>query len=143
MVNNLENTQQRIKAMTKQNIVTFAPGERILKKGEKAEKAYMIRSGTVRVYLRNNDKVVDLAKLGKDEIFGETSMFTDSEYGANVDALEETELLEITDESLKSMMESADPVLCAIVNMLIKRLNETNTKLLESETREFMDIAFV
>lgn len=114
-----------------------------MKKGEKADKAYMIRSGTVRVYLKNNDKVLDLAHLGKDEIFGETSMFTDAEYGANVDALEETELLEITDESLKSMMDSADPVLCAIVNMLIKRLNETNKKLLESETREFMDIAFV
>lgn len=129
--------------MTLNNIVTYAPGERILKKGEKADKAYMIRSGKVRVYLRNNDKVVDLAQLGPDEIFGETSMFTDSEYGANVDALEETELLEITEDSLKTMMDSADPVLCAIVKMLIKRLNETNTKLLESETREFMDLAFV
>jgi len=129
--------------MTLNNIVTYAPGERILKKGDKADKAYMIRSGKVRVYLRNNDKVLDLAQLGADEIFGETSMFTDGEYGANVDALEETELLEITDESLKSMMDSADPVLCAIVKMLIKRLNETNKKLLESETREFMDLAFV
>ncbi|MAE50889.1 MAG: hypothetical protein CMH27_03685 [Micavibrio sp.] len=129
--------------MSDNNIVTYAPGERILKKGETADKAYMIISGKVRVYLKNNDKVLDLAQLGADEIFGETAMFTSGTYGANVDALEETQLLEITNESLKTMMDSADPVLSAIVKMLIKRLNETNTKLLESETREFMDIAFI
>jgi CRP-like cAMP-binding protein len=121
----------------------FLPGERIVINGEKAEAAYLILSGKVRVYLRNNDKVVDLAILEKDEIFGETAIFKGGEYGANVDALEETELLKITPASLDDMMQSCDPVLGALVRMLIQRLKETNKKLLQSETREFMDIALV
>lgn len=121
----------------------YAPGERIIKEGSEADTAFMIVSGKVRVYLKNNDKVVDLAVLEKDEIFGETSIFKGGHYGANVDALEETELLLITPESLDEMMNSCDPVLKALVSMLIKRLKETNNKLLKSETREHIDVAFI
>lgn len=111
--------------------------------GDESEAAYLIISGKVRVFLKNEGKVVDLALLGEDEIFGETAIFKGGVYGANVDAIEETELLKITPDSLKNMIESCDPVLGALVKMLIKRLKETNKKLLESETREFMDIALV
>lgn len=121
----------------------YSPGERIIKMGDESDAAYLIMSGKVRVYLKNDGKVVDLALLGEDEIFGETAIFKGGVYGANVDAIEETELLKITPDSLNEMMKSCDPVLGALVKMLIKRLKETNQKLLESETREFMDIALV
>lgn len=121
----------------------YSAGERIIKMGDESEAAYLIISGKVRVFLKNEGKVVDLALLGEDEIFGETAIFKGGVYGANVDAIEETELLKITPDSLKNMIESCDPVLGALVKMLIKRLKETNKKLLESETREFMDIALV
>lgn len=121
----------------------YAPGERIIKKGDTADTAFMIMSGKVRVYLKNNDKVVDLAILEEDQIFGETAIFKGEQYGANVDALEETELLIITPDSLEEMVRACDPVLRALVSMLIQRLNETNDKLLKSETREHIDIAFV
>lgn len=127
---------------TPKNLI-YSAGERILKKGEAADKAYMIISGKARVYLKNNEKVVDLAILEAGEIFGETAIFDGGEYGANVDAIEETELLVITPQSLKEMMDSCDPVLSALVQMLTNRLNQTNKKLLDSETRDFIDIAFV
>lgn len=123
--------------------IYFDAGERILKKGEKAETTYLIESGKVRVYLKNNDKIVDLAILGKDEIFGETAIFDGGEYGANVDALESCTLIPITPERLQAMIAAADPVLGTLIKMLSSRLNLTNKKLLESETREFIDIAFV
>ncbi len=129
--------------MTSDDIQIYVPGERVLKKGDPADKAYMILSGKVRVYLRNNDKVVDLATLEKGDIFGETAIFETGEYGANVDALEETSLQIITPQSLKKMMGECDPVLDALVRMLMNRLNDTNKKLLESETREFIDVAFI
>jgi len=121
----------------------YSAGERIIKMGDESDAAYLIISGKVRVFLKNDGKVVDLALLGEDEIFGETAIFKGGVYGANVDAIEETELLKITPDSLQDMIESCDPVLGALVKMLIKRLKETNKKLLESETREFMDIALV
>lgn len=129
----------------KSNKVTeiFSPGERIVINGDEATTAYLIISGKARVYLKNDGKIVDLALLGEDEIFGETAIIKGGTYGANVDAVEETELLPITPDSLKEMMDACDPVLGALVKMLIKRLKETNQKLLASETREFIDIALV
>lgn len=123
--------------------VTFSAGERILKKGEEAGYAYMILSGKVRVYLKNEDKTLELAHLGEGEIFGETALLMEGAYGANVDALEETRLLIITRQSLQAMIDSAHPVLASLFHMMIRRLGETNKKLLNSETREFMDIGFI
>lgn len=121
----------------------FEPGEIIIRKGDNAQCAYMISSGKVRVYLENEGKTLDLAQLKEGQIFGETAMFESSTYGANVMALEQTELLVITPESLDNMLNDSNPVLRALIEMLIQRLNDTNKKLLESETRGFIDIGFV
>lgn len=122
---------------------TFQPGERIVQQGAEAQTAYLIDRGKVRVYLEQEGKIVDLAELGDDEIFGETALFTGAAYGANVDAVEETEVTLITPEILKIKIQNCDPMMRAIIQMLIERLQRTNKALLESETREFIDVAFV
>jgi CRP-like cAMP-binding protein len=129
--------------MADDDYIRFEAGERILKKGDKADIAYMITKGKVRVFLKNNDKIVDLAILGEGEIFGETAVFDGGQYGANVIAIEDCTLTPITPARLKTMLDESDPFLGALIKMLSTRLNETNKKLVESETREFMDIAFI
>lgn len=121
----------------------FKTGERILEKGTDADKAYMIITGKVCVYLEEEGKKVELATLEQGDIFGETAIFTDGTYGANVEATEATELFVITPDSLNDMLQGSDPVVRAILRMLIERLQSTNDALLKSETREFMDIAFI
>lgn len=123
--------------------VEYKTGERIITKGEPATKAYMIMSGKVRVFLEEEEKQIDLAVLEEDDIFGETAIFSGELYGANVVASEDVELYVITPESLGDMLKSSDPIVRAIIRMLIDRLRATNAALLKSETREFMDIAFV
>ena len=125
------------------NMITYQEGDLIIKKGEQAEKAYMVVSGKVRVFLEEDDKQVELETLEEDHVFGETAIFSNQNYGANVEALEETELFIITPESLNEMLKGSDPIIRAILRMLIDRLQSTNEALLKSETREFMDIAFV
>lgn len=122
---------------------TFQAGERIITKGDNADKAFMIMSGKVRVFLEEDTKQVELATLEEDAIFGETAIFSDQVYGANVEATEETELFIITPESLSEMLKGSDPIVRALIRMLIERLKNTNQALLKSETREFMDIAFI
>lgn len=121
----------------------FKAGEIILQKGDEAVKAYMIVSGKVRVYLQEDTKQVELATLGEDNIFGETAIFSDQVYGANIEAVEDTELFIITRESFNEMLKGSDPVMRALIRMLIERLKNTNEALLKSETREFMDLAFI
>ena len=118
-------------------------GERIITKGDKAVAAYMILSGEVRVFLEDGYKTIELAKLGQYQIFGETAILGDEENSANVEAIQDTTLLVITPASLAKMLEETDPIIQALIRMLIDRLKATNEALLKSETREFMDIALI
>ena len=122
---------------------TFSAGDVIIEKGAPADTAYMIESGLVQVYLEQDGKIVDLASLGVEQIFGETSLFNGATYGANVKAVEDTVVALITPEILRQKVGGCDPMLRAMVKMLIERLQRTNEALVESETREFIDIAFV
>ncbi|MBL4804723.1 MAG: cyclic nucleotide-binding domain-containing protein [Alphaproteobacteria bacterium] len=124
-------------------ILKFKANERVITQGDTADKTYMILSGKMRVYLEEGSKIVELAQLGEDQIFGESAIFSDAPYGANVDALEDSELYVITPESMKEMLQDADPIVRALIQMLIERLKKTNEALLKSETREYIDVALI
>ena len=124
-------------------ILNYTSGEMIIRQGQDADKAFMILSGKVRVFLEDGTKIVELAELGEDEIFGESAILSASPYGANVEAIEGVELYVITPEALQDMLNSSDPIIRAIITMLIARLKATNEALLKSETREFIDVALI
>jgi CRP-like cAMP-binding protein len=123
--------------------VKFKSGEQIIRKGDKAVTAYIVKSGKVQVYLEKGGKIVTLGELGPGVLFGETALFGGAEYGANVKALEDTELEIITPASFREKIEASDPMLRSIIETLLERQKKTNEALLKSETREFMDIAFI
>lgn len=131
-MNSEQNTFERFKA-----------GERIITIAEPAAKAYMVVKGKVRVFITHDTKEIELAVLEEDAIFGETAIFSGEFYGASVEAVDDTELLIITPETLNEMLVSANPIVRALLGMMIERLRNTNDALIKSETREFMDIGFV
>ena len=124
-------------------IITFEPGELIVQKGAPSEKAYMIQSGKVSVYLEQSLKKVKLATLTEGDIFGETAIFDGQTYGANVEALEKTELFVITPKFLNTVLKGSDPIIRTILRMLMDRLKKTNKALLDSETRNAVDTTLV
>jgi len=123
--------------------VKFKAGQQIVEQGQESSAAYMILSGKVCVYLEDGTKTIELATLGKDQIFGETAIFSGEAYGANVKATEDCELLVITPDSFNEMLKDTDPIIRALLQMLIERLKATNEALLKSETREFIDVALI
>lgn len=124
-------------------VLNFEKGALIIAEKDPANCAFLILKGTVRVFLKKGTRIVDLAQLGKDEIFGETAIFRGEHYGASVSAASDCSLLVITPESLNATLENADPIVRSIIRMLTTRLQTTNEALLKSETREFMDIALI
>ncbi len=119
-------------------------GERVITRGKPAIESYLILSGKVEVSLENEDgRKVTISELRSGSIFGEAALLGNLSYGANVDALTDTELAVITPDSFAGTLSNSDPLLRAILEMLIDRLRKTNEALLRSETREFMDIDFV
>ncbi|MAZ76058.1 MAG: hypothetical protein CMH31_02010 [Micavibrio sp.] len=109
----------------------FPEGRLIIEEGAPAIEAYMIERGKVRVYINKDGEQVDLAELEEDEIFGETALFTGSEYGANVEAIEETTVVKITPEILDIKIRLCDPMLRALIRMMMKRQRDTNKRLAE------------
>lgn len=107
----------------------FPEGRLIIEEGAPAVEAYMIERGKVRVYINKDNEQIDLAELGEDEIFGETALFTGSEYGANVEAIEETTVVKITPEILDIKIRLCDPMLRALIRMMMKRQRDTNKRL--------------
>ncbi len=105
--------------------------------------AYLILKGRVRVILDREGRTVKLADLGAGAIFGETALFGGGTYGAHVEAVDDTQVALISPKEFSGKVEASDPMLRMIVEMLIERLRKTNEALLNSETREFMDIAFI
>ena len=126
-----------------ENIATFSADDRIITKDEPADHAYRIISGSVRVFLDKDNKDITLAELGEGAIFGESALFEGTKYGAHVDAVTDVELEVISPGIFQEKLEHADPLLKSMFELLIERQRITNQALLDSETREFMDIMLV
>ncbi len=60
-------------------VVTFGPGDFVIKKFQKGEHLYVVLDGTAEVFTLDDDgKILVLAKLGEGEFFGEQALMPDS-----------------------------------------------------------------
>jgi len=113
------------------NLETFIypEGRAIVEQGEPAMEAFLIESGKVSVTLEKDGKTTELAQLAEDQIFGETALFKGSDYGATVTALEETTVVKITPEILDAKIRLCDPMLRALIKMMMERQRRSNDEL--------------
>ena len=111
----------------------YPEGRAIIEQGEPAMEAYLIESGRVRVSIDKEGKDVELAELGEDQIFGETALFKGSDYGATVTALEETTVIKITPDVLDIKIRLCDPMIRALIKMMMERQRRTNDALIKSQ----------
>jgi CRP-like cAMP-binding protein len=110
---------------------------------ENFTRAYVILKGKARVFMEENGKQVVLGELGQGEIFGEASLFAECDYGAHVEAVEDCELDVIAKDVFREKLKACDPLIKMMFMLLVERQRKTNEALLESETREYMDIVLV
>ncbi len=124
--------------MAKDSVIlerSFVPkGKLVLREGEEGNCAYLIQSGSVKVYTEHNDKKIELAKLGVGQIFGELALIFDEPRTASVQALEDCNLIVITRSTLNYKMERSDPTVQSILEMLTQRIITTNNSLLRQKS---------
>ena len=100
-----------------------APGELIIKEGELGRSFFVIVQGKVRVFKTRADGVeVGLARLGEGAFFGEMALLSGAPRTANVVAEEETELLEISDQMLREIVQHYPSVAQSLKNFYRQRL---------------------
>ncbi|HEY9402354.1 MAG TPA: mechanosensitive ion channel family protein, partial [Pyrinomonadaceae bacterium] len=85
---------------------TYAPGETIIRAGDEGDSMFVVHHGNVAVQINDNGQPRTVATLGEGDFFGEMALFTGEPRSAHVIAAEETEVLEIGHEAMKSVFDS-------------------------------------
>lgn len=96
-------------------------GEWVIREGEVGDAAYIVRAGALQVLKRVGNQDVVLRQLGPGDVFGETSIFASSPRTASVVALEDSELVVVTKQTIERELNAMQPWLAAFVRTLAAR----------------------
>jgi CRP/FNR family transcriptional regulator, cyclic AMP receptor protein len=120
-------------------------GDVVFAQGDSGSSMYIVRSGTVQIYLTSADNAppVVLKDLRTGEYFGELALFDDKPRSASVRAVVDAVLLELTREELAEQLGRSKRAAMAILAEMAERLRETNALLSQRAAkdvvREFED----
>jgi CRP-like cAMP-binding protein len=127
--------EQLRKIIDKVKTIERAPGEVVVREGERDDALYVLVRGEVEVTV--GDKLV--GTLGEGDFFGEASVISNQPRAATVKAAEPTELLEIDREVLGALVREDPEVLKTLLRLFRDRLIKllvTTSPMFESFTPE-------
>ena len=105
------------------NLANFIKGDSIYSIDEKSDFVYLIHSGQVGIYSRHG---LELGSLGEGEIFGEVGRVIGTLRTVNARAKTDCKVFLIEWAKINEKLESADPVLGAIIRGLANRIGDAN-----------------
>jgi CRP-like cAMP-binding protein len=116
---------ERISFMKKNNLETktYKAGETIYSHNDKAEFIFLIHSGKVRIESKHG---LELGVLETGEIFGEVGHIIESPRTVSAIAVTNSLIKIIDEKTVKQKMNTADPVLAAIIRGLSLRIGDAN-----------------
>jgi CRP-like cAMP-binding protein len=80
-------------------------GEAVFHEGDIGEHAYVIEAGEIRISrMRNDDRELTLAHLGRGQLFGELALLDDQPRAATATALTDTELMTLDRKSFETQL---------------------------------------
>ena len=105
------------------NLANFSKGDSIYSIDEKSDFVYLIHSGQVGIYSRHG---LELGSLGEGEIFGEVGRVIGTLRTVNARAKTDCKVFLIEWAKINEKLESADPVIGAIIRGLANRIGDAN-----------------
>lgn len=113
----------------------FSAGALIVAEGAQAEAAFVVREGHVTVFRTLPDgREAVVARLGPGAIFGEMALLRYDTYTLSVRAEVEAVLYVISPALLHEQIRQTPPLIRAILDMALDRINETNEALIDIGT---------
>lgn len=104
-------------------------GEYILRQGEHGEVAYIIDQGHVEIIIEDSAGQKQRFIQGPGSLFGEVALLADTKRAASVVALEDCDLITLTQDDLNKRINAADPVLKLVTQNLINYCRNSLSKL--------------
>ena len=105
------------------NLANFSKGDSIYSIDEKSDFVYLIHSGQVGIFSRHG---LELGSLGEGEIFGEVGRVIGTLRTVNAKAKTDCKVFLIEWAKINEKLQSADPVLGAIIRGLANRIGDAN-----------------
>ncbi len=102
-------------------------GARLFSAGDLGDAAYLIVSGRLEIVLERLEGDLILAYRGPGEIVGEMAILDHQPRSAAVRALEDSELVIITEEQLSHRIAQTDPILRMCLGVVLSRYRQTVT----------------
>jgi CRP/FNR family cyclic AMP-dependent transcriptional regulator len=110
----------------------------MLRAGEKADALYVMLAGRARVGIDDGEgREVTLTVIGPNEFFGEMSLIDDKPRSANVQAIDQCEVLYISKAAFMTCLKDNFEVAMMILRAVVGRLREANQKI---ATLALMDV---
>jgi CRP-like cAMP-binding protein len=104
----------------------LAPGEKLFRQGDPADLAYLVKSGLLRAYRMQDGKTLTLGDINPGEFVGEMAYINSEPRSADVEAVENCELIEIPLGTFDSLLFSKPTWSMALMKTLSKRLKTAN-----------------
>ena len=104
---------------------TVQEGERIISEGEDGNSFYLIKTGSVAVFVEKEGERTDLSTLKRGAFFGEVAVLNDMKRTASVDTNETCELIVFTKENIQNVLRSYPRVSAILQTMLLARAEKT------------------
>ncbi len=115
------------------NVHPLPGGLPIVEQNDTGKSVYLIASGSVKVYMTLlSGERVDLAVLRSGDFFGEMSFLTGKPRTATVETVEDSTILEITEEKLREITSHRPNILDVLQKFSDMRSKGTTNKILES-----------
>jgi hypothetical protein len=111
------------------NIKPFHKGQIIFREGQKANTAYLVKSGSVTIQKMIDGKRVTLANIKAGGIFGEMGIISGEPRNASAIVEEFCELIIISEDTLNNVLLDSPKIVQAITKVLIERLRTTTQKI--------------
>ncbi len=107
----------------------FSAGEIIMRQGAQGDCAYIIEDGLVEIFIeRAGGKTQRVGTRGPGSIIGEMAIVDDAPRTATVRAIKDCKMLEISRDDFSRRLESSDPVLQMISQVILTRYRDTLTR---------------
>jgi uncharacterized membrane protein len=133
---NLLDDQERIELAAQMELVRFAAGETLFQFGEPGDAMFVINSGEVEVFFKNDTGeriVLEVAMRG--DFVGELSMLDSGTRSASVVATKDTEALRLEHADLAKFIQLRPAAAMDLLAAVTRRLRLTNDQLRHTATR--------
>lgn len=81
-------------------------GSVVFEKSSPSEALYVVLSGEIRIFDTADGKVQEVSRLGPGESFGELSLLLQTTHTKNAEAVQDSELMVIPEESFQELLDS-------------------------------------